>query len=566
MSETPIEKDSRGSKSYGDFSSFREGRKSVDEVFVRPSYNHKSSSKRKSRRTSITKEEIEVGDAITQKIDRISGSNKKFHKRFDLPDEIVIEDYICAILLRGALLSQGSMYITHNYVCFYSNIFGKRTVVAIPFSDILLVRKATILKIPNSIEIITPTKNYFWASFLHRDNAFELIENVWKIYLSKEGKAPPNEAAAILLEKENQQHNTDSDLGFDWKEEQEEEEEIIYPPISDDCKHEVQLEIYTEPIYTQSLPISAMDYYWIFLSEKGMSFWKEFHDKGGYLSYELESWKSSSENCCFERKSKFKAPIGFSKYTRVTQQQRIRFTNDDKVIFETSSFSKDVPYSNHFLVESKWIITNVDDSNSELKIYISVKFIKRNWLKRLIESGAIEGSKLWFDNWIKSTQRLVSNMDNNCESAPKLDVLRKSIRSYKTPNDTNVSLQSTHSSELTEQKVPKFVQYAVTVQSMNESVFLVLMIGSLIMIVILFFMLVLFSINHSILSSEYDAEFETYNTFQEYFAKSSPDLLLRSQKYGEAWRAISSDIHRLDEILPSFTETCKNLFNKSQYL
>ena len=564
--EGEMDKDNKVSKSMVDFSSLREYKKSgegkSEDLTLRPNLPHKTIRRKSSGRNSISKEDIEgiLDSSIQNKLDRISGSNKKFHKRINLPDEIVIEDYICAILLRGALLSQGSMYITHNYVCFYSNIFGKKTVVTLPFSEILLVRKTTILKIPNSIEIITPTKSYFWASFLHRDDAFELIENVWKVYLKKEGKTPISEAAANFLYNESQS-SIDSDVGYDWKEEEDEEDRGLYPPISDECKHEVQLEIYTEPTYTQSLPISALDYYYTFFSEKAVNFWKEFHAKGGYLNFELENWNPSAENCCFERRAKFKAPIGFSKYTRVTQQQRVRFTNDDKVIFETSSFSKDVPYGNHFLVESKWVLTNLDDSHSELKIYISVKFIKHNWLKMLIESSAMEGTKYWFANWIKSTQRLITNLETS-ESAQ--DVVRKSIRSYKTTNETNGSLQANLSSELTEKKVNKLVQYGMALQSMSESLFLILLLGLLLFAIVLFVMFVVYFLRNSFLSSQLEVEIQNYKVYEGYLANSNPEIVATAQRYGEIWRSMSSDIHNLEQFLPVLSQIYQNLLNKSQ--
>ena len=76
-------------------------------------------------------------------------------------------DFLCALLLRGTLLAQGSMYITPNYVCFYANIFGNKQVVTIFFTDIITVKKTKILKsIPNSIEICTPKKKASSSSSL----------------------------------------------------------------------------------------------------------------------------------------------------------------------------------------------------------------------------------------------------------------------------------------------------------------------------------------------------------------------------------------------------------------
>ena len=146
---------------------------------------------------------------------KISGSNKKFHKRFKLSEEVVIEKFICALLLKGSLLAQGTMYITQNYVCFYTNIFGKKRVM-VPFAEIISVRKCKILKsIPNSIEIRTLKKKYFWASFLHRENAFQLIDTRWRFIRKKIG-APIIDASDNTIE---WSVDSQTDFGLDWKDE-----------------------------------------------------------------------------------------------------------------------------------------------------------------------------------------------------------------------------------------------------------------------------------------------------------------------------------------------------------
>ena len=102
---------------------------------------------------------------------RQSTTAKAFQKRFPFlgPKERIIDTFLCALLLRGALLAQGCMYITENFICFYANIFGKKIRVTVNFLDIVCVRKRKMLKsIPNSIEIHSQHKKYFWASFIHR--------------------------------------------------------------------------------------------------------------------------------------------------------------------------------------------------------------------------------------------------------------------------------------------------------------------------------------------------------------------------------------------------------------
>ena len=378
---------------------------------------------------------------------RISGSNKKFHKRFKLPDEVVIDDYLCALLLRGALLAQGSMYITHNYVCFYANIFGKVTRVAIPFTDIISVRKCKILKsIPNSIEIHTVRKKYFWASFLHREAAFQLIDKRWRLLRQKMG-CPVIDEVRPLNEDDTDWSVSDpkGDLGYDWQDEEEIEDPFTntnetIPPTEPDCCHQIfNPNTKESPRYYEKFPLSIKEFYLHFLSDGSEEFWNAFHDKVGYEDFTMTKWKPSLENCCLERSVDFVVPIKISlgpKSTRVTQKQRCRFVNENEIIFETSSHSHDVIKANEFLVNAIWIIKR-SIGGCDLSIYVSVKFTKKNWLNFMIKHTAIEGSRDWFDNWLLSASafanqlKLDLNVPHPLRSS-KTKLLRRSLVSFPT--------------------------------------------------------------------------------------------------------------------------------------
>ena len=380
---------------------------------------------------------------------KISGSNKKFHKRFKLPEEVVIEDYLCALLLRGALLAQGSMYITQNYVCFYANIFGKKTRVVVPFPEIISVRKCKILKsIPNSIEIHTLEKKYFWASFLHREDAFQLIDKRWRLIRKKIGSPVIDEVRPFDENDNTIEWGVDSktDLGFDWREDNDDnsfiqidelnddKDQDPFPPLSPVCCHQIERKesvTANAPKYSEVFPISVQDFYLNFLSDSSDTFWTEFHSRDGYSSFSMTPWSASIEGCCQERHTEFKAPIKMSlvpKQTRVTQKQRCRFISPDVIIFETSSHSRDVPYSNQFLVDAVWHISNLPDgSGCELTTSIFVRFIKKNWLKSMIEKNAIDGTRDWFENWICSALAVATHMKRNSSVPHSLRASTKEI-------------------------------------------------------------------------------------------------------------------------------------------
>ncbi|KAF9143367.1 hypothetical protein BGX30_000602 [Mortierella sp. GBA39] len=106
-----------------------------------------------------------------------------FHSLFrTVPDdEKLIEDYGCA--LQKEILVQGRLYISENHVCFNANIFGWVTTLVIAFSEITAIEKRlTAFVIPNAISIVTTTntKGHFFASFLSRDAAHDLLMAAWR--------------------------------------------------------------------------------------------------------------------------------------------------------------------------------------------------------------------------------------------------------------------------------------------------------------------------------------------------------------------------------------------------
>ncbi|KAG0378026.1 hypothetical protein BGX24_004940 [Mortierella sp. AD032] len=106
-----------------------------------------------------------------------------FHSVFrSVPDEEkLIEDYGCA--LQKEILVQGRLYISEDHVCFNANIFGWVTNLVIAFSEITAIEKRlTAFVIPNAISIVTTTntKGHFFASFLSRDAAHDLLMAAWR--------------------------------------------------------------------------------------------------------------------------------------------------------------------------------------------------------------------------------------------------------------------------------------------------------------------------------------------------------------------------------------------------
>lgn len=76
---------------------------------------------------------------------------------------------------------QGYLYITKNYIAFYSNVFGYVTKLLIPVTSVTRVSKEKTVKIiPNAIAVATVDERHVFSSFLSREAAYQLIISVWR--------------------------------------------------------------------------------------------------------------------------------------------------------------------------------------------------------------------------------------------------------------------------------------------------------------------------------------------------------------------------------------------------
>lgn len=98
-------------------------------------------------------------------------------------------DYSSA--LQRDILVHGRLYVSQNYLCFYSNIFGWETCLTLKLKDVTAVTKEkTALVIPNAILITTETDKHFFTSFTARDTAYLMLFRVWQNALMDKSMQP----------------------------------------------------------------------------------------------------------------------------------------------------------------------------------------------------------------------------------------------------------------------------------------------------------------------------------------------------------------------------------------
>ncbi|KAM6162106.1 protein Aster-C [Erethizon dorsatum] len=107
--------------------------------------------------------------------------NEEYKRQFThLPDtEKLIADYACA--LQRDILVQGRLYLSENWLCFYSNIFRWETTISIALKNItFMTKEKTARLIPNAIQIVTEGEKFFFTSFGARDRSYLSIFRLWQ--------------------------------------------------------------------------------------------------------------------------------------------------------------------------------------------------------------------------------------------------------------------------------------------------------------------------------------------------------------------------------------------------
>jgi len=119
--------------------------------------------------------------------------NDQFHKCFkEIPDhERLLYDASCALVRDDIKLLQGRLYVSQNYICFYSNLF-KKSQVMIRFEECTNVKKEKLAKIfSNSISFQTEKQGkQLFASFTSRDRCFAFINRTWEMTKNQTPMSP----------------------------------------------------------------------------------------------------------------------------------------------------------------------------------------------------------------------------------------------------------------------------------------------------------------------------------------------------------------------------------------
>lgn len=156
-----------------------------------------------------------------------------------------------------------------------------------------------------------------------------------------------------------------------------------------------QLPANMQRVLTCVLPTTSRGFYSTFLSSSS-DFFVVFHEKQGHRNVKLSSWQRHY-HVGPVRDLSFVTPLkgwrmGPSE-ALCHQTQRYQVYKGHHLVFETSQAMSDIPYSDHFKVETRWDISpGINPGTCSVTVHIAVPFTKSTMWRKFIEKSVIESS------------------------------------------------------------------------------------------------------------------------------------------------------------------------------
>eukprot|EP00013_Stygamoeba_regulata_P002525 CAMPEP_0177633414 /NCGR_PEP_ID=MMETSP0447-20121125/2825_1 /TAXON_ID=0 /ORGANISM="Stygamoeba regulata, Strain BSH-02190019" /LENGTH=862 /DNA_ID=CAMNT_0019135073 /DNA_START=346 /DNA_END=2934 /DNA_ORIENTATION=- len=177
----------------------------------------------------------------------------------------------------------------------------------------------------------------------------------------------------------------------------------LFPPISQSCSHMLKATKDAFQSLKTTFSLSVAGFYKLFLDEK-LRFFPAIHEEGGEFGYSemtCTPWALESGSCCLRRDLKYRMPLNITfgpKSTMVEQSHRIHFVNSQKLVLQTISLSKDVPYGDAFQVVNTYTVAACP-SGCDLEVQSDVQFLKSVFVRGMIFKSGTENAKKYFVQW-----------------------------------------------------------------------------------------------------------------------------------------------------------------------
>lgn len=143
--------------------------------------------------------------------------NRKFRKTFKPPQsETLLGHFHCALhSVQSDLLLQGMLFVSENFVYFDSEVFGLKTSLTLPLSDVVkAMPRGTMHRFSNSLQVVTTRGRHNFANFYARDKSLGLLKQVVQQHQAAHG-GPPAMEIEVLDDSDGEEDTPDSESSDD---------------------------------------------------------------------------------------------------------------------------------------------------------------------------------------------------------------------------------------------------------------------------------------------------------------------------------------------------------------
>ncbi|XP_076068621.1 TBC1 domain family member 8/9 isoform X2 [Oratosquilla oratoria] len=109
----------------------------------------------------------------------------KFRMLFNMPEGEKLVNYYSCSYWHGRLPRQGYLYLSVNYLCFYSFLLGKETRVIVRWRDVTLLDCTNALIFPDSIRVSTRDHEHYFSMLLRKKETYDLMEQLANLAMKR---------------------------------------------------------------------------------------------------------------------------------------------------------------------------------------------------------------------------------------------------------------------------------------------------------------------------------------------------------------------------------------------
>ena len=389
---------------------------------VTPSEESKRESIDQKRESVVVRSITGLEDLLRSRPTSVTDIEARWRTFFELPEtEKLVGDWSAAII--KGIARQGRMYVFTDHICFYSNLFGQKETLCIPFADVIGIDKI-VVNLTAGLKIRLSDKSFKFGSVYFRQKCFEQLRQLWSgSYVLAEIDEGPEEIHEI---------GNDDDIA---------EELLSNGDYSNSDKFLTGLDE-LQQLISEELPCTPTQFFKYFCSNES-SFEKDYHIQRGDTEIDVGEW---TPNTTFgvtrdvKYVIKLTGPVG-PPTTRTEEIHRYHLTKE-RLIIDTSMNMLDAPYGDYFRVESQWVVTAKEDKKCLVKISAKAVFSKSTMLKSTISSKTLQGMTESFTLWVKLAREDLNRRHTKPGSSPaKGSPQDKGVSTSETPSVVSVRPQ-----------------------------------------------------------------------------------------------------------------------------